>query len=76
MFVILRIFVKKYLKSVVSPASKFQFALLIVKREPRDVDLTGALENTWRKVTATAVVPNHDVSLVSAVEFLISTKRV
>ena len=37
-----------YLKTIVRPAAKFQFALLIVEWEPRNIDLASAFENTRR----------------------------
>lgn len=62
-----------YLETVVSPTAKFQFALLIVEREPRDVDFTGTFENSRGKVTAATVTPYDDVGLIGAIEFLIGT---
>ena len=63
----------RYLKTVVSPAAEFKFTLLIVEGEPRNVNLTGTFENSRGKVTATAVVPNHHIRLIRAVEFLVGT---
>jgi uncharacterized protein YjeT (DUF2065 family) len=63
----------QYLKSVVSPAAEFEFTLLIVEGEPRNVNLAGTFENSRRKITAATVVPNHHIRLIGAVEFLIGT---
>ena len=62
-----------YLESVVGPRSEFQLALLIIEREPGDVDLAGAAEDAGRDVIAAAVAAHHHVRLVRAVEFLIGT---
>ena len=35
-----------YVKSIVGPTSEFQFAVLVIEREPGDVDLTGGLEDS------------------------------
>ena len=62
-----------YLESVVGPRSEFQLALLIIEREPGDVDLAGAAEDAGRDVIAAAVAAHHHIRLVRAVEFLIGT---
>lgn len=64
-----------YLEAVVSPAAKFELALLIVEREPGDVNLTGALEDSRGQVIAAAVTSHHHVRLVRAIEFLVRTSR-
>ena len=65
--------VVEYLKSVVGPTTKFHFALLFIKREPSDVNLTGAFKNSWRDVIATAVISYDDICRVRPVEPLIGT---
>lgn len=59
------------LQPVVRPTAELHLALLVVEREPRDVDLAGALEDTRRHVHAAAVVPHHHVGGVRPVEPLI-----
>ena len=55
-------------KAVVGPRSELHGTLLVVEREPGDVDLAGALEDTGRDVSAAAVVPDHHVGLERVVE--------
>lgn len=66
---------KKYLKSIVSPAAKFELALLIVERKPRNVDFTGTFENARRKITAATVVANNHICLIGAVKLFIGTAQ-
>ena len=61
-----------YHESVVGPAAEFHDALLVVEREPGDVDFAGALENARRLVIATAVVAHHHVRLERVVEAFVS----
>ena len=63
-----------YLKTVVSPAAEFEFTLLIVEGEPRNVNLTCTFKNSRREVTATPVVPNNNIRLIGAVKFLVGTE--
>lgn len=62
-----------YLVAVVCPATELHFAMLVIKGEPGDVYLTCALENARRDVQATAVMFDHDVRVVCAVEALVRT---
>ena len=41
-----------HLKTIVCPASKFHLAVLVVKREPRDVNKAGGLKNQMRSKKA------------------------
>ena len=62
-------------ESVVGPASELHGAVLIVEREPGDIDLTRALEDPWRDQFAAAVVAHYDVRLVRVVETLVGTEK-
>lgn len=64
-----------YLKTVVGPTTKFHKAILVIKWEPRDVNFTCTFEDTRRHVQARTVVPHHNVCLIGAVEFFISTVK-
>lgn len=60
-----------YLPTAVRPATKFEITLLVVKREPCNVYLAGALKDAWRDVEAAAVARDHHVRLVGPVELLV-----
>jgi hypothetical protein len=62
-------------KPVVGPRSELHGTLLVVEREPGDVDLAGAFEDAGRDVIATAVVAHHHVRLVSVVKSLVCTTK-
>ena len=62
-------------KAVVGPRSELHGTLLVVEREPGDVDLAGAFEDAGRDVIATAVVAHHHVRLVSVVKSLVCTTK-
>lgn len=62
-----------YLVAIISPASEFHFAPLVVEGKPGDVDLAGALEDAWWYVDAGAVVSYHHVRWVRAVEAFVGT---
>lgn len=47
--------------------------MLIIKWEPRDVYLACALEDTRRDVQTTAVMLDHNICVVRAIESLIRT---
>ena len=61
-----------YLPPAVSPTPEFHFAVLVVEREPRDVDFAGRLEDPRRNVRATTVVGDHHVRGVSPVKGFVS----
>lgn len=60
-----------YLISIVSPTTEFHFAVLVIKWEPRDVYLACALEDTRGHVQTTAVMFDHNVGVIRAIESLI-----
>ena len=62
-----------HLPPIVGPRAELHGTLLLVEREPGDVDLTGGLEDARRHVQTAAVVLHHDVCGVRAVEFVIGT---
>jgi hypothetical protein len=49
---------------------------LVVEREPRDVDLTSALEDSGGDVEAAAVVTHHHVGGISPVEAFVGAGQV
>ncbi len=62
-----------YLISIIRPTTEFHFTMLIIKWEPRDVYLACALEDTRRDVQTTAVMLDHNICVVRAIESLIRT---
>ncbi len=60
-----------YLPSAVRPTTELEIALLIVKREPCNVYLAGALKDAWRYIEAAALAADHHVGLEGAVELLV-----
>ncbi len=60
-----------YLESIVSPASKFHVAILIIKWKPSDVNFAGRLEDARRDVGALAGVRHHHVGRVRPVKGLV-----
>ena len=63
------------LEAIVCPATKLHVAVLIVEREPRDVDLAGRLEDTGRDVSASAGVVYHHIHRVRPVKGLVGAER-
>lgn len=64
-----------YLKAIVGPTTKLHFASLVIKGEPRNVNLARALEDARWHVQAATVISNHNVSRIRPVETLISTSN-
>lgn len=62
-----------YLKTVVGPTPKLHFAFLLVKGEPRDVNLAGAFKYSRRNIRTAAVILYYYVCLKRSVETLVST---
>ena len=58
-----------YLKPIVSPAPKLHLTVLVVKREPSDVDWTRRLEDARWDVGAQACTGDHHVGCVRWVEW-------
>lgn len=65
-----------YLESVIGPATKLHFTLLVVKWKPRNVNLACALEDARRDVQAASVVSDNHVGGVSPVEPLVRTEQI
>ena len=63
------------LEAVVCPATKLHVAVLIVEREPRNVDLAGRFEDPGRDVSASAAVVDHHVDWVRPVEGLVGAEN-
>lgn len=63
---------RRYLISVIRPTAEFHIAVLIIKREPRDVYLACALEDARWHIQTTAVMFDHYICVVRAIESLIS----
>ena len=62
-----------YHAAVVGPAAEFHLALLVVEREPSDVNLASTLEDAGRDVGAATVVADDGVGLESVVESFVGT---
>ena len=62
-----------YLISIVSPTTELHIAMLIIKREPRDVYLACAFKDARGHVQTTAVMFDHDIGLIRPIESLIRT---
>ena len=65
-----------YLPPWVSPWSKLEVALLVVEREPGDVDLAGGLEEAGGDVEAVAVAAHNNIRLVSPIKLLVSAVQI
>ena len=63
-----------HLEAIVGPASKLHITVLVIKREPRDVDLTRGFENTRRYVGTASCVCHYHVGRKSPVKLFISTE--
>lgn len=63
-----------YLETVISPTAELHFAVLVVKREPRDIYLASGFENTRGNVSTATVAIHHHIGLVGAIKSLISAK--
>lgn len=61
----------KYLIAIVSPATELHIAMLVVEGEPRDVYLACALEDARWHIQTTAVMFDHYICVVRAIESLI-----
>lgn len=67
---------ENYLISIIRPTTEFHIAVLIIKREPRDVYLACALEDARWHIQTTAVMFDHYICVVRAIESLIRTVSV
>ena len=63
------------LEAIVCPATKLHVAVLVVKREPRDVDLAGWFEDAGRDVSASPGVVDHHVHRVRSIEGFVGAER-
>ena len=57
-----------HIKSVVSPASKLEIAILVVEGKPSDVYLAGGLEDARRDVGASSAACHNYVRLIRSVK--------
>ena len=57
-----------YIKSIIGPAPKLHFAILIIKRKPSDINLTARLENARRNVCALPITGHHNIGLVGPIK--------
>ena len=64
-----------YLKSIVGPASKLHITILIIEREPSDVNLTGGFEYSRRNVSTAALVRHNNVRWESSIKLLVSAVK-
>ena len=56
------------LKSVVGPAAKLHLTVLVVKREPSDVNWTGRHKDSGWNIGAHALVRDHNVGGVGSIK--------
>ena len=63
------------LPSGVGPWAKLEVALLVIKRKPCDVNLTGGLEDTRRDKETAAFAAHHHVCGVRPVKLLVGTEN-
>ena len=64
-----------HLPPVIRPAAEFHLAVLVVEREPGDVDLAGGLEDAGGDVGAAPLTCQHHVRGVRSVEGLVRTDK-
>ena len=57
-----------HIKSVVSPASKLEIAILVVEGKPSDVYLAGGLEDARRDISASSAACHNYVRLIRPVK--------
>ena len=57
-----------YIESIVGPAAELHLAVLIIKRKPRDVNLTGGLEDARRNVGTLPVTGHDHVGLIGSIK--------
>lgn len=62
-----------YLKSVVSPTTKFHKAILVIEWKPRDVNFACTFEYTGWYIHTCTVVSDYHVGLICTIKFLVST---
>ena len=65
-----------YFESIICPASKLHITVLVIKREPCDVNLTRGLENTRRNVGTAPRISHHHIGREGAIKLLISTATI
>ena len=63
-----------HIKPIVCPAAKLHLAVLVIKREPSDVNLTGGLEDAWWDVGALPITCDHHISLISSIKSFTGTE--
>ena len=56
------------LKAIICPATKLHLTVLIIKREPSDVNRAGGFEDARRNVGAQTIIGHHHVSGVGRVK--------
>lgn len=61
--------------TVVRPGAELKVTLLLVKREPCDVNLTGALEHSRGNPLYFALVIHDDVRMVGSVKVIVCTAK-
>ena len=64
-----------YLKSIVGPASKLHITILVIEREPSDVNLTCGFEYSWRNISTTSCVCHHYIGWKGSIKLLISAEK-
>ena len=64
-----------YLKSIVGPASKLHITILVIEREPSDVNLTCGFEYSWRNISTTSCVCHHYIGWEGSIKLLISAEK-
>ena len=59
-----------HLQPVVGPAAKLHLAVLVIKWEPGDVNLTGRLEDAWWDVGTDTLASHHHVGRIGPIKGL------
>ena len=68
-----RIWWQVYLKSIIRPTSKFHFAILIVKREPCNINFTSWFEYSRRNICTATTACNHYICWIRSIKCFIRT---
>ena len=62
-----------YLISIIRPTSKFHFAILIVEREPCDINFTSWFEYSRRNICTATTACNHHICWIRSIKCFVRT---
>jgi hypothetical protein len=63
-----------YLKAIVGPTTKLHVTVLVVEREPGDINFTGGFEYSWWDVGTAPCIRHHHICWISSIEGFVSTR--